>query len=326
MGPGLSSNNTITKSRDHLSSVKPYYYISPHEVKMNLLKDGRIICYEKLEKDIKIYRIINNNFSQDLTFSIEFDKENKDRGPCMMYEIEDNIILFGAYRELNLLDIKSIEILQKINLDYEQYIYNILQLSNGLIAINNAGKIYFYYYDKNKKELEKKDELKIGMDIYEISEIANGYILILTGNKVFLYNLNNKEMKEIILDKNYRWCVFKIIDNYLLVSYSEDENNITKSHIDIYKINLEEKFQFHQGLTFDYPFWITKFVKLNEKKLIAGDNEGNFYEFEISENFHLINKDIFKAHDYGITHLCKFNDNKIISTSKEGIAKLWEFN
>ena len=67
-------------------------------------------------------------------------------------------------------------------------------------------------------------------------------------------------------------------------------------------------------------------MKLNEKKLIAGDNEGNFYEFEISENFHLTNIDIFKAHDYGITHLCKFNDNKIISTSKEGIAKLWEFN
>ena len=326
MGPGLSSNNTITKTRDHLSSVKPYYYISPHEVKMNLLNDGRIICFEKLEKDIKIYKIINNDFSLDLTFKIEFDKENKDRGPCIMYEIEDNIILFGAYMELNLIDIKNIEILQKINLDYNQYIYNILQLSNGLIAINNVGKIYFFYYDKNKKELEKKDELKIGRDIYEISEINNGYILICTNDKVFLYNLNNKEIKEIILDKNYKCCVFKRIDNYLFVSYTEIENNITKSYIDIYKINLEEKFQFHQNLTFDYPFWITTFLKLNEKKLIAGDNEGNFYEFEISENFHLINIDLFKAHDYKITDLCKFNDNKIISTSQEGIAKLWEFN
>ena len=70
MGPGLSSNNTITKTRDHLSSIKPYYYISPHEVKMNLLNDGRIICFDKLEKEIKIYKIINNDFSLDLTFKI----------------------------------------------------------------------------------------------------------------------------------------------------------------------------------------------------------------------------------------------------------------
>ena len=75
-----------------------------------------------------------------------------------------------------------------------------MQLSDGSIAINNEGKIYFYYYDKNSKELEKKDELKIGRDIYEISEINNGYILIWASDKVFLYNLNNKE---IILDKNY---------------------------------------------------------------------------------------------------------------------------
>ena len=328
MGPGLSSNNTITKTRDYLSSIKPYHYISPHEVKINLLNDGRIICFEKLEREIKIYKIINNNFSLELTFNIEFCEENKDRGPCIMYELEDNIILFGAYMELNLIDINNNQnLIQKVKLNYEQYIYNILKLSNELIAINNVGKIYFFSYDTKTKKLDKKDELKIGMDIYEISQINDRYILICTNNKVFLYNINNKENKEIILDKNYKYWAFKIIDNYLFASYSEDDNNnVTKSYIDIYKITLEETFQIHQKLKFDYPFWIIKFLKINENKLIAGDSEGNFYEFKISENFQLINLDLFKAHDYGITHLCKFTDNKIISTSKEGIVKLWEFN
>jgi len=328
MGPGLSSNNTITKTRDHLFSIRPYHYISPKEIQVYLLNDGRIICFHNLEKEINIYKIINNSFTLDLTFSIEFGEENKDRGPCIMYELEDGIILFGAYRELNLIDLKNTqEILQKVNLDYNQYMYNILKLSNELLAINNVGKIYFFSYDKKNKKLEKKDELRICRDMYEIKEISDGYILICTGNMVFRYNINNKEIKEIILDKKYQDCLLKVIDNYLFVSYREDDNNnITKSYIDIYKINLEDKFQIHQKLNFDYPFWITKFLKLNDNKLIAGDNEGNFYEFKIEEDFHLTNLDIFKAHDYGITYLCKFTDNKIISTSKEGIIKLWEFN
>ena len=70
-----------------------------------------------LIKEIKIYKLINNNLIQDLQFS----RENEERGPLTLYEIEENIILFGDYMKLDLSDIRNnkVNLFKEFNLNFK---------------------------------------------------------------------------------------------------------------------------------------------------------------------------------------------------------------
>ena len=70
-----------------------------------------------LYKEIKIYKLINNNLIQDL----QFWKENEERGPLTLYEIEENIILFGDYMKLDLSDIRNnkVNLFKEFNLNFK---------------------------------------------------------------------------------------------------------------------------------------------------------------------------------------------------------------
>ena len=325
----MGIKNTVTKTRDCLTSFRFDHIYRQYNIKIYLLKDGRIICFDYLYKDIRIYKIIDNNLSLDSKFCIEYDGDKKDRGPCIMNEIEDNILLFGAYKEINLIEKTNFDFLQKIKMNYNSYINNILKLSNGLIAVNNLNKITFYIYDKNDMKLEKKDEFTPLRDVYEMIEVSNGNLLLCSSN-ITIYNINSKEDKEIeLINKDkYEKGLTHVVDNYLFISYFvKDNNDNFKNYLDIFEINLDNfKLELHQSLIIDYPYNLIKSIKLNAHKLISIDNMGNIYEFNISDNFKISLTDVFKAHEKQITSLCKITDNKIITSSQEGTIKLWEFN
>ena len=64
-----------------------------------------------------MYKLINNNLIQDL----QFWKENEERGPLTLYEIEENIILFGDYMKLDLSDIRNnkVNLFKEFNLNFK---------------------------------------------------------------------------------------------------------------------------------------------------------------------------------------------------------------
>ena len=111
MGPGIDMNNTAEKEKEFLACIDNVY----NQVRMfyrgiEILKDGRIICYDELEK-IKIYKYIDKKFILDFEFKIE-----DNRSATCLCEVEENIIIFGCYMKLFLYDIRNNEakLLQKL--------------------------------------------------------------------------------------------------------------------------------------------------------------------------------------------------------------------
>ena len=283
MGPGIDMNNTAEKEKEFLACIDNVY----NQVRMlyrgiEILKDGRIICYDGLEK-IKIYKYIDKKFILDFEFKIE-----DNRSATCLCEVEENIIIFGCYMKLFLYDIRNNEakLLQKLEYgDYMNDSFRIIKLSNGLIAGAIFNEIYFYKYDEENKKLEKKDEIK-------------------TTTNEKLYSL------------------YDVIDGkYIFISYQNKEFGGGQSFVDVYDIKKLILIQ-----TFETKYQLSQFIKLNDNLIIAADVFGNIHELNIDENNKLSVKDIFRANDFKITKILKFDNNKILSIGQDGKVKLWEFN
>ena len=78
--------------------------------------------------------------------------------------------------------------------------------------------------------------------------------------------------------------------------------------------------------TLEVKYDLKQFIRLNDNLIVASDNNGNIIELNIDNNDELSVKDIFRAHECPISHICKFDDNKLLSISHDGTVKLWEFN
>ena len=282
---------------------------------IQILKDGRIIWYDYNE-EIKIYKYIDKKFILDFEFVIE----NEDKvSSTSLYEIEENIILIGSYKNLFLYDIRNKEakLLQKIENDYMNYFSQIIELSNGLIATHNSHNIIFYIYDRENKKLEKKDEI-ISLNLSKIFETKNGDIIAFSGREIIVYGKDKSIHSK--MNPNIDFPHFNFLEGkYMLISYKKE--NLNEFYVDVYDIN---KFILKQTLEVKYN--LSKFIKLNDNLLIADDYYGNIHELNIDNNYELSVKDIFKAHECPISQMCKFEDNKILSISQDGNVKLWEFN
>ena len=153
MGPSMAKNNTAEKEKEFLACIDNVYDQSWNNRGIQLLKDGRIICYDEMKK-IKIYKYIDKKFMLDL----EFEIEDGIRSVTCLYEVEENIIILGSYMKLFLYDIRNNEakLLQKFEYDTMSVFVQIIKLSNGLIAAAFFNVIIFYKYDEENKKLEKK--------------------------------------------------------------------------------------------------------------------------------------------------------------------------
>ena len=204
--------NRITKTRESICCFKIKGRI---DLKFLLLNDGRIILYN--EETIKIYRILNNSISLELKFNLDYGKGKK--GPYIIYEIEKNIILIGS-SDLILIDLKrNLKILQKININNTSKNYNILKLSNGLIAIYFSEGIKIFDYDKKEKKIIKKYEIDIPyLSVKELYEINSENIIIYSNSDSFVYILNLKTKKiknmEINTNKKYFYRKSLLIENF----------------------------------------------------------------------------------------------------------------
>ena len=323
MGPLVGKkNNTVEKEKAFLAFIDNVFPImGPDSLHrgIQLLKDGRIICYCY---SVKIYKYIDKNFILDFEFGFEppigFEPpESSSIGSIC--EIEDNIILIGCNMKLYLYDIWNKKFLQKISFTNTLvYFTQCIRLSNGLIATSNRLEIIFYKYDDKLKKLLKVDEIKNLRGDSKIFEIENGNIISYYDNELIIYNQNRSIQTKIIIDNHYVGC--SVLDGeYLLISHND--GSYLNSFVDVYSI---KKFKLLQTLGVKYK--LKDFVKLNNNLLVASDENGNIQEFSIDENHKLSAKDIFRAHEWIITGMCKFDDNKLLSISFDGKAKLWEFN
>jgi len=147
MGKVLDTDNTAEKEKEFLACIDNVY---PEVRKVyrgiQILKDGRIICYDECEK-IKIYKYIDKKFMLDFEFKID----DTNHSATCLYEVEENIIIFWSYMKLFLYDIRNNEakLLQK--LESESNYVQIIKVSNGLIACNVYIAIIFYKYDAENK-------------------------------------------------------------------------------------------------------------------------------------------------------------------------------
>ena len=70
MGPNISMNNTAEKEKEFLACIDNVYQKVRSQYRgVEILKEGRIIYYEELEK--KIYKYIDKKFMLDFEFKIE---------------------------------------------------------------------------------------------------------------------------------------------------------------------------------------------------------------------------------------------------------------
>ena len=318
MGPGIDMNNTAEKEKEFLACIDNVYgQVRRLYRGIEILKDGRIICYDGLEK-IKIYKYIDKKFILDFEFKIE----DNDRSATCLCEVEENIIIFGCYMKLFLYDIRNNEakLLQK--LEYGDYYdsFRIIKLSNGLIAGAIFNEIYFYKYDEENKKLEKKDEIKTTKNVLGIYETKNGNIISFFQDEIIAYGKDKSIQFKIRNKKLY--SLYDVIDGkYIFISYQNKEFGGGQSFVDVYDIKKLILIQ-----TFETKYQLSQFIKLNDNLIIAADVFGNIHELNIDENNKLSVKDIFRANDFKITKILKFDNNKILSIGQDGKVKLWEFN
>ena len=115
MRPNINKNDTAEKEKEFLVCIDNVYLeIRRINRGIQILKDGRIICYDSFEK-IKIYKYIDKKFMLDF----EFEIEDRDHSADCLCEVEENIIIFGNYEKLFLYDIRNNEakLLQKLEDD-----------------------------------------------------------------------------------------------------------------------------------------------------------------------------------------------------------------
>ena len=91
MGPHINENIIAEKEKEFLACIDNIYSGNGYYKGIQILKDGRIICYDQNEK-IKIYKYIDKKFMIDFEFEIEDEKYS---ATCL-YEVEENIIIFGT--------------------------------------------------------------------------------------------------------------------------------------------------------------------------------------------------------------------------------------
>ena len=249
---GLEINDTPAKARECLSFINVFGQFYSYHREVDLLKDGRIICFDSHVKEIKIYKFIDQKFLLDFKFSIDNEK-----GPKSFYEVEENIIIFGGDIELKLIDIRNNEV--KILQTIEKIINKIIKLSNGLIALNNLSNIFFFKYDEKNKSLEKVDKLKTASFSDFFWETKDGNIIIANINDVIIYDKNKSIQTRMKFD-NKLGCHYNFYDKYLFVSYPDSK--YSKTFVDIYNI---KTFKFLK--TFEVEYCLGYIIKLNDNKL-----------------------------------------------------------
>ena len=316
MGPSMAKNNTAEKEKEFLACIDNVYDQSFRNNRgIQLLKDGRIICYDEMKK-IKIYKYIDKKFMLDLEFEIEGI-----RSVTCLYEVEENIIILGSYMKLFLYDIRNNEakLLQKFEYDNMSVFDQIIKLSNGLIAAAFFNVIIFYKYDEENKKLEKKDEIKTRGSIYKIYETKNGNLISFETDEIISFG-KDKSIQFKMTTTNLIHFYDVIDDKYILISRINQQYE-GKNFVDVYDIKKMILMQ-----TFETKYQLFEFIKLNDNLIIASDVFGNIHELNIDENDKLSLRDIFRASDYKITKIIKFDNNKILSIDQDGDVKLWEFN
>ena len=311
----MAKNNTAEKEKEFLACIDNVYDQSWNNRGIQLLKDGRIICYDEMKK-IKIYKYIDKKFMLDLEFEIEGI-----RSVTCLYEVEENIIILGSYMKLFLYDIRNNEakLLQKFEYDNMSVFDQIIKLSNGLIAAAFFNVIIFYKYDEENKKLEKKDEIKTRGSIKKIYETKNGNLISFETDEIISFG-KDKSIQFKMTTTNLIHFYDVIDDKYILISRINQQYE-GKNFVDVYDIKKMILMQ-----TLETKYQLFEFIKLNDNLIIASDVFGNIHELNIDENDKLSLRDIFRASDYKITKIIKFDNNKILSIDQDGDVKLWEFN
>ena len=305
---------------------------------MKRLKDGRVLCTDATGFKIKLFKLMDNKFVENL----EFPKDIINKISPIFCEIDENIILFDAsYRNelvvdstrngLILIDIRdnNVKLIQEIQLGYKFCFEKIIKLSNGLIAAYNSKAIAFFIYDEKNHRVEKFDEILVGSEswVHGLWGTDDGKFLAYIDDYLHVYDNNRKLLSKIKIDKKRNPADLNKpspdvnFDQYIFITNYEGMRNDAKYYIDVYSMKDFSKMQ-----TLEVKYLLKIIIKLNDNLLVAGDENGNIHIFNIDQNFNLTPKEIFRAHEGYITSLFKYDDNKILSISWDGSLKLWEIN
>ena len=123
-----------------------------------------------------------------------------------MCEIKDNIIIFGGYMKLDLIDINNNEAryLQKLTLNgLEGYIQKLIKLSSGQICLYYTTNILFYKYNINNKNLEKIGEIITKSEISELFGTNDGKIITFFKEELIIYDEKKSVQLKIKIKNNF---------------------------------------------------------------------------------------------------------------------------
>ena len=199
----------------------------------------------------------------------------------------------------------------------------IIKLSDdNFLICSNDGHLYYYKYKSKEEALDIIKITYLGGNILTFYQYNTNEYLLGTCErrnnleKYFLKFYDNNQLTTLIeLEKIYIGQTFeKINDNYIIFSQ--------QSKIMIFNLK-NHSFSFINNLN-ELLTTINVFLKINDKVLLGGDQNGFIYEFEIKNNTVSL-KNKIKAHDNLITSdMIKYDDKNIITCGYDGKIIRWK--
>ena len=307
--------NEVKKVKEPIATINNSIYVIRRAFQ---LKDGRIISCSD-DGTILIYKLYSIT-EVDIQITLELSIVD-------IKEIEQKkLIACSTVIQLIKLEEKKGEVIQTLySHDDHHWINRIIKLSNGLIATcGDDKKIIFYKYNK---VLVVNDKITINLNLISFFECNLNELM------VFGYNVHSKKITLVFYNINNKQEITRIIDNReIYFVYDLQSANYEIINNKFLAVGLQQKIIFinlinhsiYKIINLKYDYFITNILILNNNKLLCSDNIGNIYEFNIENIEYIILKDVFKAHNNLICYLSKFQEDKIISSSRDSSLKIWK--
>ena len=263
-----------------------------------------------------------------------YDGENKkckllirDNGLCINFVKQlknGNIAICG--KKVNIVKLennnKNYEIIQTINLNYEQYC--IVELKNENLIFSQPISIYNKQFNEYKLLNQIKNNYATCLLIIKDNEIIG------PSNDAFsIYDLNTFSIKKEYKFKcSYCFNGIEKINENLIGICGRNESGICIFDINLYQIKLIFQIKSPHITTFkvlkDKTWLISEFYLKNENINIKRSELSHYFLSDFDQ-FFLINK-INNAHSHYIDSIVELNDGSIVTSSWDKTAKIWFFN
>ena len=283
--------------------------------KIYILKDGRIIIHNEVNKNNNIFLCFIFDLKSDKCFNINL-KDIKE-----IYEMNDGLILVATNQELMLIEIKqrNYEIIQQLKTEFVL----IVKLKNEkILAITEKNLENIFIYKNKNLVLEKQIKLKsikVKSIIWDYFIINENEIAIYTQWFDFFYGYRKRRINFIDIEKDKR---IEYYDFIFSVPFSIDSLNekylIGGNSVEIFAIDLKNHSKIGKKFLSHEQGPIHSVLCLNKTQFIVCQYECiHQYEFTNDSKFKLIS-----TVEFATAHIYKYPKRRFLIVTEKDQPKI----